>query len=106
MMGEGGASQFNGAGFMPSPPAQDGPSSGQKKSYDQQSQSVRRLTIKQIADGLEQNSADGAIVDGKEVSNVRVLLETTIFCDLLRWCGTSSLSNQRIAKHVLTLLML
>jgi hypothetical protein len=71
---ETGGSQFNGGGFMPSPAAHDGPGSAQKKAYDQQSQSVRRLTIKQLHDGVEGSAADGVMVDGKEVSNVRVLL--------------------------------
>ena len=68
---DGGASQFNGGGFMPSPGGQGGSGSAQKKNYDQQSQSVRRMTIKQINQGIEQSSADAILVDGKDVSNVR-----------------------------------
>lgn len=70
---ETGGSQFNGGGFMPSPAAHDGPGSAQKKAYDQQSQSVRRLTIKQLHDGVEGSAADGVMVDGKEVSNVALV---------------------------------
>jgi len=66
----GGASQFNGGGFMPSPGAQGGTGSAQKKSYDNQSQNVRRVTIKQLYHGIEQSSAGSVMVDGKEVSNV------------------------------------
>lgn len=70
MLGDDVGNQFNGGGFMPSPAAQDGTGSAQKKTYDQQSQSVRRLTVKQLSDGLEGSPADGVMVDGKEVSNV------------------------------------
>lgn len=66
------AQQFNGGGFMPSPDAQQGKETGTKKSYDTQSQSVRRLTIKQLAESIGQNS-DGLVVDGKEVSNIALV---------------------------------
>ena len=65
-----GASQFNGGGFMPSPGAQAaGGNSVQKSNYGNQSQSMRRVTIKQIYSAGE-GSADGVIIDGKEISNV------------------------------------
>lgn len=57
---------------MPSPDAQQGQGSGTKKSYDTQSQSVRRLTIKQVAEAIGQ-SPDGLVVDGKEVSNIALV---------------------------------
>lgn len=57
---------------MPSPDAQQGKETGTKKSYDTQSQSVRRLTIKQLAESIGQNS-DGLVVDGKEVSNIALV---------------------------------
>jgi len=66
------AQQFNGGGFMPSPDAQQGKETGTKKSYDTQSQSVRRLTIKQLSESIGQNS-DGLVVDGKEVSNIALV---------------------------------
>ena len=56
---------------MPSPGAQDGGNTGPKKSYDSQSQSVRRLTVKQLSDGIKSSGAEGIMVDGKEISNVR-----------------------------------
>jgi replication factor A2 len=65
------AQQFNGGGFMPSPGAQEAQDTGAKKSYDSQSQSVRRLTIRQLASGLGQG--DGITVDGKEVSNIALV---------------------------------
>jgi len=67
---EAGASQFVGGGFMPSPGAQAGGGSAQKKSYDQTVQSVRKVTIKQLHQALEQSAADNVKVDGKEISNV------------------------------------
>ena len=78
---ETGGSQFNGGGIMTSPAAHDGPGSAQKKAYDQQSQSVRRLTIKQLHDGVEGSAADGVMVDGKEVSNVRCPYRYSCCCE-------------------------
>jgi hypothetical protein len=66
-----GSQPFHGGGFMPSPGAQDGANTGPKKSYDSQSQSVRRLTVKQLSDGIKSSGAEGIMVDGKEISNVR-----------------------------------
>lgn len=56
---------------MPSP-AQQGQETGSKKSYDTQSQSVRRLTIKQLGEAIGRNP-DGLVVDGKEVSNIALV---------------------------------
>jgi hypothetical protein len=67
---EAGASQFNGGGFMPSPGVQAGSGSAQKRSYDQTSQAVRRVTIKQLHQALEENNTESIIVDGKELVNV------------------------------------
>ena len=76
---EANASQFNGGGFMPSPGAQAGGGSAQKKAYDQSSQSVRKVTIRQLYTGLEQSASDAVIVDGKEVSNVSFGLQPKIY---------------------------
>lgn len=64
-----GASQFAG-GFMPSPKDQAGSASAQKKSQGYNDHSVRRVTIKQIADSFGKGSPDSIMVDGKELVNV------------------------------------
>jgi hypothetical protein len=70
MFNGGGASQFNGNGFMSSPDAQAG-GSAQKKNYDPESQSVRKLSIRQIYSGMEQQGASqDLIISGKPVVNV------------------------------------
>lgn len=69
MFGAGGASQFNGNGFMPSPDVQAG-GSAQKKNYDQDKQSVRKVSIRQICSALEQRTGDDIFLDGKELVNV------------------------------------
>jgi hypothetical protein len=65
----GGASQFNGNGFMPSPEAQAG-GSAQKKNYDSESQGVRKLSIRQIYSAMEQSTSGTLVISGKEVGNV------------------------------------
>lgn len=71
---DGGASQFNGGGFMPTPGgAPAGGGSAQKKSYDQTSQAVRRVTTKQLHKALEQSTSDTILLDGKEVVNVSLV---------------------------------
>ena len=77
-----GASQFNGNGFMPSPDAQAG-NSAQKKNYDQTSQSVRKVSIRQINAALEQSTSTELIVSGKELVNVSC--STLICCSFLKW---------------------
>ena len=62
--------EFNGGGFMPSPEGQTAAGASQKKNYDQQSQSVRKVTIKQIYNSLEHATGDNLIIDGKEIANV------------------------------------
>jgi hypothetical protein len=63
------ATQFNGNGFMQSPENANG-GSAQKKNYDPESQSVRKLTIRQIYSAIEQSTGDDIIVSGKAVVNV------------------------------------
>lgn len=55
---------------MPSPGVQAGSGSAQKRSYDQTSQAVRRVTVKQLHQALEENNTESIIVDGKELVNV------------------------------------
>ena len=56
---------------MPSPENKTDGGSAQKKTYDNQAQSIRRVTVKQIQDGLETSSGGTVYIDGKELSNVR-----------------------------------
>jgi hypothetical protein len=77
---DGGASQFNGGGFMPTPGGPAGGGSAQKKSYDQTSQAVRRVTIKQLHKALDQSTSDTVILDGKEVVNVSLMVRLTGRC--------------------------
>lgn len=62
--------EFNGGGFMPSPEGQAAGGGTQKKNYDQQNQTVRKVTIKQIHTCLEHATGDNLVIDGKEIANV------------------------------------
>lgn len=72
---ETGASQFNGAGFMPTQGGAGGAgaASGGKKSFDSKNQSLRAVTVKQLHDASQNRVDDSLLVDGRELTNITIV---------------------------------
>ncbi|PRW56187.1 replication A 32 kDa subunit A-like [Chlorella sorokiniana] len=68
-----GASQFNGAGFMPSQGNAGGGAASGKKNFENKSQTLRAVTIKQLADASAQRVDDSLAIDGRDVSNITLV---------------------------------
>ncbi|KAI3436764.1 hypothetical protein D9Q98_006176 [Chlorella vulgaris] len=72
--GDAGASQFNGAGFMPSQAGNAGGGGGSgKKNYDSKQQTLRAVTIRQLHEALSSHKDDTLMLDGKEMTNITLL---------------------------------
>lgn len=70
---EAGASQFNGAGFMPTQGNAGGGGGSAKKNFDSKQQTLRAVTIKQLFDASANRADDTLTIDGKEITNVTIV---------------------------------